>query len=192
MSLRSGRVLGVAPPPPPPPPPPPIPPGPLPPGLPALNTLLGLPQALRMAILEAVFRGGPRYQLEGLRRPYQLTTLCLTNRMLRVEATEAYLRVTPFRVTIISAFPDFDWYLNSINWGQPLPTVGPPPVFTHTLADFRRRVRNAQILRPSRRSVTWGAQSRIRMSVHSPISNSTSSNSSFALKCSMSESRALS
>lgn len=128
-----------------------------------------------MAILEAVFSGQPTDQLEGLVQPYTLRCLRRMNRMLRFEALKAYLRVTPFRVTIVSAYPDFDWYHRSINYGQPAPAGAPAPVYTHTLAAFRQMVRRAQILVPSRRSVSWGAQGRIRMSVHSRVSHFTSS-----------------
>lgn len=171
MELRSGRVLGYAPPPPPLPPPPAvaIPPAPIPPGpvlpAPAPNTLLGLPRPLRMAILDALFQGQPRAQIERHLRPDALSRLCLVNRMIKDEATEAYLRATPFQVTILSAFPDADFYHTWVNWGQ-----GPPPVvwpgrYLHTINDFRRRVRQAQVLLPSARSLTYGDQSRIRMSV---------------------------
>lgn len=118
-----------------------------------------------MAILEALFQGQPRVQVEGHTRPADLLQLCLVNHMINAEATEAYLRMTPFRVIVLSAFPDFDFYYRLIDWGQ----GQPPPVlagqFAYTIADFRRRVRRAQLLHPSRRSQTFGAQGRIRMSV---------------------------
>lgn len=174
LRLRSGRVIGLAPPPPPPPPPPPIPPGPVPPGVLALNTFIGLPRTIRMAIVEALFQGQPRVQVEGHTRPAALLQLCLVNRMINAEATEAYVRMTPFRVTILSAFPDFDFYYRLIDWGQ----GQPPPVlagqFVYTLAEFRRRVRRAQLLHPSQRSQSFRAQGRIRMSV-SPCANFISS-----------------
>lgn len=168
LRLRSGRVIGLAPQPPPPPPPPPIPPGPVPPGAPALNTFIGLPPPIRMAIFESLFQEQPRVQFERHARPDVLLQLCLVNRMINAEATEAYLRMTPFQVTIVSAFPDFDFYYRLIDWGQ----GQPPPVllgqFIYTLAEFRRRVRRAQQLHPARRSLSYGESGLFRMSV-SPL-----------------------
>lgn len=170
LRLRSGRVIGLAPPPPPPLPPPPIPPGPVPPGVPALNTFIGLPRMIRMAIFESLFQGQPRVQFERHARPDILLHLCLVNRMINAEATEAYLRMKPFQVTIVSAFPDFDFYYRLIDWGQgqPLPVLAGQ--FVYTLAEFRRRVRRAQLLNPARRSFSWGQSGRFRMSV-SPLKN---------------------
>lgn len=161
MSLRSGRVLGLAPPPPPPPPPPPIPPGPAPPGLPALNTLTGLPPVIRMAILNALFQGQPRMNLEDLLRPPDLGNLCLVNRQLKDEATEAFFRASQFEIRVPAAWANVYWMHKGMDWGQP-PTVGP---FVFNLAEFRRRVARAQLLSPSRRSQSWGQNSIYRMSV---------------------------
>lgn len=161
MRLRSGRTLGLAPPAPPPPPPPPIPAGPLPPGIPALNTLTGLPLVIRMTILEAVFQGQPRMDLEDLLRPRDLGSLCLVNRQLKAEATEAFFTVSSFEVTILTAMQDiFLWY-RQVNFGQHA-SFGP---FLWTLQEYRRRVARAQPLLPSRASQSWGAASYTRMSV---------------------------
>lgn len=191
MTLRSGRVLGSAPPPPPPPPPsPPLPPGrrgrspPSPPRDPAIgfppvqhppalvlpvppppNSLLGLPRPLRMAILDNLFQGQERVQVERHVRPSALARLCRVNRMLKDEATEAYLRATPFQVTILSAFPDFDFYHTWVNRGQGPPPAAPPGKYLYTMNNFRQRVADAQLLIPSLRSYTFGNQGRIRMSV---------------------------
>lgn len=171
MRLRSGRVIESAPPPPPPAPvvavpPVPVAPAPIPPGPPpAPGTLLGLPRPLRMAILDAIFQGQPRVQIERIVRPEALTRLCLVNHMLKDEATEAYLRAASFQVTILSAFPDFDFYHNWVNRGQGPPPAVIPGRFMHTIEDFRQRVGRADTLLPSARTLTWGDQSRIRMLV---------------------------
>ncbi|KAL2277617.1 hypothetical protein FJTKL_15362 [Diaporthe vaccinii] len=159
MRLRSGRVLGLAPPPPPPPPPAPIPPGPLPPGIPALNTLIGLPQALRMTILQAVFQGQPRTNLEDFLRPRDLGSLCLVNRQMKVEATEAYFRVTPFEITVLTAMQDVLFLEGAVDWGQQQ-VAGP---YLYTLQEYRRLVARAQLLWPSRASPSWGMATYFRM-----------------------------
>lgn len=164
MSLRSGRILGLAAPPPPPPPPPPIPAGPPPPGLPAPNTFTGLPPMIRMAILNALFQGRPRMNLEDLRRPPDLGNLCLVNRQLKDEATEAFFRASQFEIKVLAAW-DNVWALHvGVNWGQH-PAVAP---INPSLAEFRRRVARAQLLSPSRRSRSWGSNSVYRTLVSSP------------------------
>lgn len=159
MMLRSGRVLGAAPP---PPPPAAIPPGQLPPGLPAFNTLMGLPPAVRMTILETVFQGQPRMDLEDLLRPRDLASFCLVNQQLKAEATEAYFRVSLFDVTVLTSVHDVQFLRTSVNWGQP-PTPNRP--FLYTFQEFRRLVARAQPLSPSRASRSWGRASVLRVSV---------------------------
>lgn len=183
MRLRNGRVIGLAPPGP-AAPPLPIPPGAAPPGIPAPNTLQGLPRALRMAIFQALFQGQPRVDVEGHLRPVALESLCsVGSRMIADEATEAYLRVTPFQVRIVSSFPDFSFYNRLINWGQAQAPPSLPPFwgqFMYTIAEFRERVRNARVLIPSQRSYSYGAQARFRMSV-SPASDVVSSSKNILL-----------
>lgn len=162
MRLRSGRVLGLAPPPPQPPPPAPIPPGPLPPGIPALNTLVGLPQVIRMAIIQGVFQGRPRTNLENHLRPWDLGNLCLVNSQFKAEATEAYFTVGTFEITILTAMQDVDTLHDMVDWGQP---QQPEVQFIYTLREWRQAVRRAQLLWPSRRSRSRGAASYFRMSV---------------------------
>lgn len=158
MQLRSGRVLGLAPPPPPPIPPAPIPAGPLPPGLPALNTLMGFPLVIRMLILEAVFQGQPRMDLEDLLRPPDLGSLCLVSRQLKAEATEAFFRASSFEVTVLTAMQEAQFWRTRVNWGQPSPAL-----FLYTIQEFRRRIARAQPLLPSRRSPSWGMATYYRM-----------------------------
>ena len=165
LRLRSGRVLGLAPPPPPPPPPAPIPPGPVPPGVPALNTLTGLPLVLRQMILQAMFQGQPRMNLEDLGRPRDLGSLCLVNQQLKAEATEAFFRVSSFEVEVLTSIEDAFVLHQYINWGQPPQVLAPPPLPWMTLQAFRARVARAQLLRPSRRSQSWGNNGVVRMSV---------------------------
>lgn len=151
MQLRSGRVVGLAPPPGPALPPAAIPAGPLPPGLPALNTLIGLPLVLRTSILEGVFQGQPRMDLEDLLRPRDLGSLCLVNRQLKVEATDAFFRVSSFEVTVLTAMQDIWMWYEDIDWGQQ-----PPLPRFWTLQEFRRHVARAQPLLASRASPSWG------------------------------------
>jgi hypothetical protein len=167
MGLRSGRVLGVAPippvPQPPAPPPPPIPPGPVPPGVPALNVLIGLPLHIRQNVLQWVFRGLPRMNLENLNRPRDLGNLCLVNRQLKFEATEAFFTACSFEVTVLTSVECADFMFRVISWGQQAPPGAPP--FLYTLEQFRARVRHAQMLSPVGRSLSWGMNSTTRMSV---------------------------
>lgn len=164
MRLRSGRQIGVGPRPPPPPPPPPIPPGPVPPGVPALNTLIGLPLVLRQMILHAVFQGQPRMELEDLSRPWELGCLCLVNQQLKVEATEAFFTVSSFEVTILTGIEDAFFVMHQqINWGQSPRVMNQAPWMT--LQAYRRRVARAQLLRPSRRSLSWGDEGIARVLV---------------------------
>lgn len=99
--------------------------------------------------------------LEDLLRPRDLGSLCLVNRQLKAEATEAFFTVSSFEVTILTAMQDiFLWY-RQVNFGQHA-SFGP---FLWTLQEYRRRVARAQPLLPSRASQSWGAASYTRMSV---------------------------
>lgn len=101
-----------------------------------------------MAILQAVFQGQPRTNLEGLLRPRDLGSLCLVNRQMIVEATEAYFRVTPFEVTVLTAMQDVLFLEGAVDWGQQQ-VAGP---YLYTLQEYRRIVARAQPLWPSRAS----------------------------------------
>lgn len=158
MLLRSGRTLGLAPPPPPPPPLAPIPGGPLPPGLPAPNTLMGAPLVIRMTILEAVFQGLPRMDLEDLLRPRDLGSLCLVSPQMKAEATEAFFRACSFEITVLTAMQEAQFWRTRVNWGQPSPAP-----FLYTIHEFRRRIARAQPLLPSRESPSWGMATYFRM-----------------------------
>lgn len=158
MRLRSGRIVGL---PPPRPPVPPAPPPLIPPGPPAPNTLMGLPLPIRQAVLQAVFQGQPRMDLEDLLRPQDLGSLCLVNHQVKAEAEEAFFAVSSFEVTILTSVED-TWVLHQhINWGQ---TFSVPSVYpwAMSLEEFRHRVARAQLLWPSQRSSTWGRNAVIR------------------------------
>lgn len=120
-----------------------------------------------MMILEAVFQGQPRVDLERLHRPWDLGNLCLVNRQMKVEATEAYFRVTPFEIKVLTAMQDVLFLQTAVNWGQPPPPLGGPYFFT--LQEYRRHVRRAQPLWPSRASPSWGMSTYYRMSVSIPL-----------------------
>lgn len=115
-----------------------------------------------MAILQGVFQGLPRTNLENHLRPWDLGNLCLVNSQFKAEATEAYFTVGTFEVTILTAMQDVEVLHQMVDWGQPLPP-GNPAVYT--LREWRQTVRRAQLLWPSRRSRSWGAASYFRMSV---------------------------
>lgn len=156
MSLRSGRIVGLPPAPPAPPAAPPVVPA-------ALNTLIGLPQVLRTAILQAVFQGQPRMDLEGLLRPGDLASLCSAgNHQLKYEATEAFFTVGRFEITVLTSMEDATWMRLNINYGQPGAYYSIPH---YTLQQFRARVRRAQLLVPSQASLSWGRSTYFRMSV---------------------------
>lgn len=99
--------------------------------------------------------------LEDLRRPRDLGSLCLVNRQLKVEATEAFFTVSSFEVTILTAMQDIYLFYYGVNWGQHV-SLGP---FLWTFQEYRRRVARAQPLLPSRASLSWGIASFFRLSV---------------------------
>lgn len=107
--------------------------------------------------------------LEHLFRPQDLGNLCLVNQQLKLEATEAFFTVCSFEVTILTSVESADFIGRFVNWGQPppqlIPGVGPAVGFLYTLQDFRERVARAQLLSPSGRSLSWGNNSTMRMSV---------------------------
>lgn len=117
-----------------------------------------------MAILQAVFQGQPRANLEGLLRPRDLGSLCLVNRQMKVEATEAYFRVTPFEITVLTAMQDVLFLEGAVDWGQQQ-VAGP---YLYTLQEYRRLVARAQLLWPSRASPSWGMATYFRMLVSNP------------------------
>lgn len=161
MRLRSGRLVGL---PPPPPPAPAAPPPPIPPGPPAQNTLMGLPLPVRQAVLQAVFQGQPRMDLEDLLRPQDLGNLCLVNHQLKAEAEEAFFAVSSFEVTILTSIEDAWIVQENIDWGQQF-TVQPAHPWNMTLQEYRYRVARAQRVWPSQRSVSWGRNAVIRVLV---------------------------
>lgn len=106
---------------------------------------------IRMAILDAVFQGQPRRNLEDLLRPPDLGNLCLVNRQLKDEATEAFFRAGQFEIKVLASWFQTPAMHAVVNWGQQ-PTVP----FMMTLQELRRRVARARLLYPSLRSNSWG------------------------------------
>lgn len=116
-------------------------------------------------MFQMIFAGQPRVDVERHEMPTILLRLVLVNQTFNAEATEAYLRQRPFEVTILSAFPDFEYYHRLIDWGQgQVPPPGPGN-FMYTLDTLRRRVSRAQPLVPVTGTVTWGEAGRFRLSV---------------------------
>ncbi|KAI3392949.1 hypothetical protein diail_4966, partial [Diaporthe ilicicola] len=134
MTLRSGTVLN---------PPPPV----------WAQNLLNMPSDTRMQTFRTMFGGQPRVDLEGHQQPQDLANIVAENiPILTAEATEAYLAVRPFRVTILTAIQDAGFVRDMVNWGQPVTPLG----FRYTWRRFLSRVRTAKVLWPSQRPLSWG------------------------------------